>query len=355
MKKITLMIAFVAFAFNAQAQNPFENLMLFDVDATVCAGDGEGNCDPANSNIELTSQVTITLGENSNEIIISDITGGLYEQGYGASDQEAIIVVDDANQTLTVTDAPDTVFGGDLINATGSYTTDANGDVDSFDITWSNSYGDGGSADYTFNSILNITAPGVATNPSPADEATDVTITLADTDFEETAVAFSWDAPTTGDAPDSYNVIISDVPTLDSNDGTISGSFTSNDLGAVYLPEQNYFEANSTYYWAVIPENAAGTPDSENVTVWSFTTGGLSNDDFETSKFTHFYSNGQLGLEANQNIDKVSIYNMLGQEMMNTELSNSNESINVSSLSNGMYITKVTIGDKTETFKFIKK
>ena len=81
----------------------------------------------------------------------------------------------------------------------------------------------------------------------------------------------------------------------------------------------------------------------------------LSNNDFETSKFTHFYKDGQLGLEASETIDNVSIFNMLGQEMLNTELSNSNGDINVSSFNNGMYITKVTIGDKTETFKFIKK
>ncbi|WP_127844378.1 T9SS type A sorting domain-containing protein [Psychroflexus aestuariivivens] len=123
-----------------------------------------------------------------------------------------------------------------------------------------------------------------------------------------------------------------------------TGTFTPNTTGDYYI----VFKANG------LP---GPTPSSTGfLLLFDFTVSEtLSASNFETSKFTHFYKDGQLGLEANQNFENVIIYNMLGQEMINTKLSNSNESINVSNLSNGMYITKVTIGDKTETFKFIKK
>ena len=130
------------------------------------------------------------------------------------------------------------------------------------------------------------TAPGVATNPTPADGATDVAIGTASTG--ESSVDFAWDAPTTGDAPDSYNIVISTDPTFQDTNATISGTFANNTVDGLYLPGSNYFVAGTTYYWYVVPENAGGTADTNNVVVWSFTTAGtLSTKDFETVSLSH--------------------------------------------------------------------
>ncbi|MBS3738039.1 MAG: T9SS type A sorting domain-containing protein, partial [Psychroflexus sp.] len=53
----------------------------------------------------------------------------------------------------------DVVFGGDFFDATGSYTTDASGNVDTFTLTWSNGFGDGGTNDYALNSIISCVDP----------------------------------------------------------------------------------------------------------------------------------------------------------------------------------------------------
>jgi len=274
MKKITLLLIALTATISLNAQNPFVNGMVFDVDAIVCAGDSTGNCDPANSDIPFTSQASISLGENANEIILSDITGGLYEQGYGDTGNPVTVVVDSDNQTLTVTDQPDVVYGGDTFSATGSYTTDGAGDVDTFTLTWSNTFGDAGTNDYTFNSIVN-SVPGAVSNPTPADGATDVVITT--TDNNETAVDFAFDAPTTGDAPANYLITISNDPTFPENTemeiNTISGNFpaTTTNFEGLLLPDEQYFQTGTTYYWMVAPSNGAGSTPEEDVVTWSFT------------------------------------------------------------------------------------
>jgi len=119
----------------------------WNVNSTVCAGNGNGSCDPANSDIPLTSQVTLIAGDNPKEFELSDITGGLYEQLYGASDNP-VTVTDDCNQ-LVVSNQPDVVFGGDEFNGTGSITLNDNGDLIEFEITWSNNFGDAGTSVFT--------------------------------------------------------------------------------------------------------------------------------------------------------------------------------------------------------------
>ena len=362
MKKITfsLFAFFAAIALSAQ-ENPFVNGMVFDSSSTVCVGDAEGNCDPEGSDIPLTSQVGISLGEETNEIIISDITGGLYVQGYEAPmGNEATIVVDSDNQTLTVTDAPDVVFGGDSFNATGSYTV-VDGQVDTFTLTWSNNYGDAGTTDFTFNSI--VTAPGVASNPTPADNATDVPVnTLQDADGNTvTSVDFAFDAPTTGDAPDTYRIVISNDITFPANTETetftISGNFpaTTTDFSELYLPGAQYFEENTTYYWTVTPTNLGGIPS--DVEVWTFTTAGeLNVSDFEAVTFDHYIdNNSSLVLSSDKVVSGVKLYSILGQEVLAQELNATNGRLDISSFNAGVYLAQVQIEGQTKTFKFIKK
>jgi hypothetical protein len=62
-----------------------------------------------------------------------------------------------------------------------------------------------------------------------------------------------------------------------------------------------------------------------------------------------------LSIQANFNLDNVSLYNALGQEVLTQDLNSNNASINVSSLSTGLYIAKVASGDQVNTFKFVKQ
>lgn len=151
MKKITLIFTFFCFVAFANAQNPFESNTLFSASTSGCAGDGEGNCDPDASGLTASGDVIITLNGNPNEFVISDVTGGFYAEVYGASGNPATVVVDESNQTLSITNQPDTVFGQDDFNGSGTYEIDADGNVTSFEFSWSNNWGDSAQSDFTLS------------------------------------------------------------------------------------------------------------------------------------------------------------------------------------------------------------
>ena len=117
------------------------------VNSTVCAGDGAGNCDPGASDIPVQATVVMTAGDEPDEFNLSDITGGLYAQLYGASDQPGMIF--EICEELNLVDQPDTVFGGDLFNGTGSVTLDDEGNIIEFTLDWSNGWGDAGTSTFT--------------------------------------------------------------------------------------------------------------------------------------------------------------------------------------------------------------
>lgn len=119
----------------------------WNVSSVVCVGDGNGNCDPDNSNIPLDYQVTMEAGETPSEFELSDITGGLYVQAYEASDNPAVL--SENCLELTLSEQPDVVFGGDEFNGSGTVTLDDQGNLVEFEITWSNNWGDAGTSTYT--------------------------------------------------------------------------------------------------------------------------------------------------------------------------------------------------------------
>lgn len=62
-----------------------------------------------------------------------------------------------------------------------------------------------------------------------------------------------------------------------------------------------------------------------------------------------------INLSASKSIDKVEIYNLLGQQVKMETLNNTQNKVNVSSLSNGIYILKAYIEDAVGSYKFIKE
>ena len=78
----------------------------------------------------------------------------------------------------------------------------------------------------------------------------------------------------------------------------------------------------------------------------------LSTEDFSATGFRSALSNNILTLQANEEISKVSIYNMLGQEVYKSSTNTS--SINMSSYANGTYIVKVNIAGTEGTVKIVK-
>jgi hypothetical protein len=84
--------------------------------------------------------------------------------------------------------------------------------------------------------------------------------------------------------------------------------------------------------------------------------GILSVSDQNFNGFTYFVdANNQLNLSASLAMEKVALYNILGQEVLLSKLSNSNEIVNLSALNSGVYIATVSIEGKVKSFKIVKK
>lgn len=84
----------------------------------------------------------------------------------------------------------------------------------------------------------------------------------------------------------------------------------------------------------------------------------LGVDDFETSSFKHYYNteNNILTLKSsNRPIDYIEIFNLLGQKVVSEKLSQTNETIDLSTIVDGIYLARVTIDNTTKTIKFLKQ
>lgn len=62
-----------------------------------------------------------------------------------------------------------------------------------------------------------------------------------------------------------------------------------------------------------------------------------------------------INLSASKNINKIEIYNVVGQLVESRVLNSNNNRVNVSNLSKGIYIMKAFIEDAVGTYKFVKQ
>jgi hypothetical protein len=83
----------------------------------------------------------------------------------------------------------------------------------------------------------------------------------------------------------------------------------------------------------------------------------LSNDDETIEGFKLYPRIVQqyLNYDAQENVQRISIYNLLGQEVMNVKPNVTNSQLDLSSLRGGIYLVKVQVGNVTQTFKIIKE
>ena len=85
---------------------------------------------------------------------------------------------------------------------------------------------------------------------------------------------------------------------------------------------------------------------------------GLGVEDFNKENFNFFYSKDSKALSvksSNNPLSSIKIYNILGQSVVNKKLSGYDESLNLSSLVDGMYIAQVEIDNTIKSIKFLKR
>jgi len=111
--------------------------------------------------------------------------------------------------------------------------------------------------------------------------------------------------------------------------------------------------ANETIYFRVweFGNNATG---EFQVSAWNAT---LSTTDFNKDLKLTFYPNpvgNELSIKSESIIEKVQVFNVLGQSVYTKSFNSNNVNITTSDLNSGAYFVKVISGNKTKTIRVIK-
>lgn len=83
----------------------------------------------------------------------------------------------------------------------------------------------------------------------------------------------------------------------------------------------------------------------------------LSVNEFDLNAFSHNYNQTSKTLNLDSSampMTHVEIYSLLGQSVMSQSLASASETIDVSALTDGVYLAKINIDGGTKTVKFIK-
>ncbi|MEO5777970.1 MAG: T9SS type A sorting domain-containing protein [Flavobacterium sp.] len=97
-----------------------------------------------------------------------------------------------------------------------------------------------------------------------------------------------------------------------------------------------------------------GSSGSYSISVYD---GSLGNSSFDNNNFT-FYPNpvkNILNLSYNQEISNVEVFNLLGQKVISNAINANDAQIDMSNLSKGAYMVRVTSNDKVKTIKVMKE
>jgi len=85
--------------------------------------------------------------------------------------------------------------------------------------------------------------------------------------------------------------------------------------------------------------------------------GTLSTQEYAFEGFTMYPNpvNNMLNIKAKANLESITVYNLLGQPVLESNPKEIQASLNMSSLQKGLYLVKVNIGTQEATYKIIKE
>ncbi|WP_298900227.1 T9SS type A sorting domain-containing protein [uncultured Psychroserpens sp.] len=167
-------------------------------------------------------------------------------------------------------------------------------------------------------------------------------------------------------AEESFDIVVLDSPSSAAASqsvlGTYSGITQAGDLASLiqnaYTSTVSYTPtADGDFYFAI----HSTTPAANSGIIILFdiaVDATLGVEDFETNAFTHSYNKTTdvLTLESSgQSFDNITIYNILGQQVIDKQLSLTEETVQMSSLKDGVYLAKVTIEGQSKTLKLLKQ
>ncbi|WP_299227001.1 T9SS type A sorting domain-containing protein [uncultured Psychroserpens sp.] len=172
-------------------------------------------------------------------------------------------------------------------------------------------------------------------------------------------------------ANESFDIVILDAPSSTAASQSVIGSYSNitavgtfgdtmgNDpISQAYTDTATYTPmADGDFYVGI----HATTPVLSSGILFLFSVevdAALSVNEFDANTFTHSYNKDTDDLTLNSSslpLDNIELYNILGQQVINKQLSQNTEVVGMAELQDGVYLAKVTIQGKTQTIKILKQ
>ena len=169
-------------------------------------------------------------------------------------------------------------------------------------------------------------------------------------------------------ASNTLSVVTAITDTSDQANVAVYPSCVADEASSVGCSDANGGEtlvvnglAPGTYYIRVWSDGNAPAPPTDGRVEGGFTItvdATLSVDSIgNENAFTYFPNpvKNELTLNSQKDIQNVTVFNMLGQEVLRTSPNSPDSVINMETLSQGAYFVQVTIGNVTETLRILKQ
>jgi hypothetical protein len=117
------------------------------------------------------------------------------------------------------------------------------------------------------------------------------------------------------------------------------------------LTSGTLLQSGATYYVTQTVDGCTSAPLGITVTVQ------LGNDNFDEASFIYYPNpvKAVLNISYSTDITCVTVYNLLGQQILSKELNATAGTVDMSALQDGAYLVNVTSGGSVEIIKIIKK
>lgn len=118
--------------------------------------------------------------------------------------------------------------------------------------------------------------------------------------------------------------------------------------------------AAGTQYWINVGHFSGSADNPEgaftiDISTSDTTTLGLDSENIENFSLFPTIVKDNLTVNSQEVVEIITIYNLMGQQVLTRKLNLTNTSLDLTQLSSGMYIVKAKVGDKVGSYKIIKE
>ncbi len=135
--------------------------------------------------------------------------------------------------------------------------------------------------------------------------------------------------------------------------GTVTwyASLSNAQAGTDALSSQDVLVDGATYYAVQTVNNCSSAPFAVTVDVV------LGNDSFDAAAFTYYPNpvKNVLNVKHSSEITSVTVFNLLGQQVLAKKVNATEGTIDMSVLADGPYVVNITAGGNVKTIKVVKK